>query len=423
MKDTARGTAATATAATPTARTVTATAWLRALEERAPDPARLARGRAYARDGGVEAVRVRAGRLVGFVHGSSPRPYRASLRLPEMGPDEWDAFFRLAAADPAHTAALLDKELPPALAEAARAAGVRLLPEPGELRPGCSCPDPVRPCKHAAALAYRAAALLDADPYVLLLLRGRNEAEIRGALTRGRPAADADEGATGHTTAHTTAAAGAGAGARMPVVGAAEAASRAARVRPPLPEPLPVPEAPAESRAYPSVPGGPSADGLEFLASDAAVRAHAALASGTHPLPRLSVWHDTIRLAATHPRLTGRRTLSPLFASFAKAAGRTPQELTRAAAAWRQGGEAGLAVLDEEWDPPAGGFDRARGALASAGHPRMTIGRNRLTDPSRTVQLRYGRDGCWYPYRSEPGEDDWWPEGPADEDPVRALEG
>ncbi|GAA2077000.1 hypothetical protein GCM10009801_32780 [Streptomyces albiaxialis] len=383
-------------------RSALAAAWLRALEEVAPDAGRLARGRAYARDGGVDAVRVGPGRLVGFVHGSRPRPYRASLRLPELTPGEWDTFLGLAVADPAHTAALLDKELPPALAGEARAAGVRLLPEPGELRPGCSCPDPVRPCKHAAALAHEAAALLDADPFVLLLLRGRPEDELRGELTRRQRAT------------------GEAARPAMPTVPAEVA--RARGVRPPLPEPLPLPEAPAESRSYPSVPGGPSPDGLEFLASDAAVRAHAALVRGTPPLPSLSVWHDTIRLAATHPRLTGRRTLSPLFASFAKAAGRTPQELTRAAAAWRQGAEAGLAALEEAWDPPAGDFDRARGALAAAGRPRMTIWRNRLTDPTHTVQLRYGRDGRWYPYRSDPGEDDWWPEGPAADDPVGALE-
>ncbi|MFG3255608.1 hypothetical protein [Streptomyces sp. NPDC048172] len=381
-------------------------AWLRALEEEAPDPARLTRGRAYARDGGVDAVRIGPGRLVGFVHGSRPRPYRASLRLPELTPEEWDTFLGLTVAEPAHTTALLDRELPPALAGEARAAGVRLLPEPGELRPGCSCPDPVRPCKHAAALGYEAAALLDADPFVLLLLRGRPEAEVRGELKRRQRATGGAERPA------------------MPTVPARTArAARETGVRPRLPEPLPVPEAPAESRSYPAVPGGPSPDGLEFLASDAAVRAHAALAHGEHPLPSLSVWHDTIRLAATHPRLTGRRTLSPLFASFAKAAGRTPQELTRAAAAWRQGGETGLQVLEEEWDPPAGGFDRARGALAAAGRPRMTIRRNRLTDPSHTVQLRYGKDGRWYPYRSDPGEDDWWPEGPAADDPVRALDG
>ncbi|MEW2455714.1 hypothetical protein [Streptomyces albus] len=243
-------------------------------------------------------------------------------------------------------------------------------------------------------------------------------------------------------------------------------------VRPPLPAPLPLPDAPGEAAAYPELPGAPSADALAFLATDAAHRAWHALAAigalgaagaegpddpgaDTDPLPDLSLWHDTIRLAATHPRLTGRRTLSPLFASLARTAGGDALELARAAAAWRQGGPAGLTVLETVWDPPAGDFDRGRSALATLGIT-MTIHHNRLTHPTRPVQLRYGKDGRWYPYRGEPvapaatagptqpgnragsgGRDDdvdrdgdgagpgveWWPEGPAAADPIRALAG
>ncbi|OSC47127.1 hypothetical protein B5181_42380, partial [Streptomyces sp. 4F] len=72
---------------------------------------------------------------------------------------------------PGHIAALLDKELPHSLADC----GVPLLPGPGDLAPQCSCPDSGHPCKHAAALCYQTARLLDADPFVLLLLRGRGE--------------------------------------------------------------------------------------------------------------------------------------------------------------------------------------------------------------------------------------------------------
>ncbi|NGO72305.1 SWIM zinc finger family protein [Streptomyces boncukensis] len=394
-------------AAGATGRDAAGTAWLRALERAAPDSARLARGRAYARGGGVDALRFGPGRVVGYVRGSRPRPYRAQLRMPELAAGEWDALLGTVAARPGLMAALLDRELPPALVEEAAAAGARLLPAPGELSASCSCPDPVRPCKHAAALAYETARLLDGDPFALLLMRGRSESEILDDLSRRQRASGAPE---------------APAPPAPPLLPSVSAdAARATDIRPPPPEPLGVPDPPGEPRGYPSVPGGPSPEALEFLAADAAQRAYAALAHGAHPLPPLSEWQDAVRLAAGHPRLTGRRALSPLFAGLARAAGHTARELTRAAAAWRQGGESGLAALEEPWDPPAGGFDRARGALAAAGLPRMTIGRNRLTDPTGTVQLRYGHDGRWYPYRSDPGADDWWPEGRADPDPTRAL--
>ncbi|MFE0775612.1 SWIM zinc finger family protein [Streptomyces sp. NPDC058861] len=44
--------------------------------------------------------------------------------------------------------------------------------------PHCSCPDWGDPCKHAAALYYQVARLLDHDPFVLLLLRGGGEGEL-----------------------------------------------------------------------------------------------------------------------------------------------------------------------------------------------------------------------------------------------------
>ncbi|MFF4692861.1 hypothetical protein ACFY14_40990, partial [Streptomyces sp. NPDC001307] len=46
-----------------------------------------------------------------------------------------------------------------------------------------------------------------------------------------------------------------------------------------------------------------------------------------------------------------------------------------------QGGAAGLAVLEEEWDPPAGRFDRARPLLLAADLPAFRPWRNRLTHP------------------------------------------
>jgi hypothetical protein len=37
------------------------------------------------------------------------------------------------------------------------------------------------------------------------------------------------------------------------------------------------------------------------------------------------------------------------------------------------------------------------------------------------TQLRYGRDGRWWPYRREGGQ--WVPAGPATDDPAGALAG
>ncbi|MFI1680111.1 SWIM zinc finger family protein [Streptomyces sp. NPDC020607] len=468
-------------------------AWIDALEESALDQARLARGRTYAREGAVDTITVAPGRIVAYVHGSRPRPYRAEIRMRTMLPEHWDRFLDVVATDPARIAALLDKEMPHALADAADRADVPLLPGARELTPSCTCPDRGHPCKHAAALAYQTARLLDADPFVLLLLRGGEEQDLLDELSRRnarRGAAEAaeslrgagaagelrgaeedvagecragDAGATQRHAADTDqqlspvdlqSSAGGGPVLRdgekwppasgpvlrdgeqpppasapvLPGVLAREALGAA--YRSPLPAPLPPPSYPGESPVLPVLPGAPDPTALEFLITDAARRAHTFLtASATavadaDPFPvDASPWHDAVRLAASHPGLTGRRTFSRQFGELARSVGRTAADLSRAAAAWRQGGEAGLAALETPWDPPAGPFDRARGALVAADLPRMTIHRNQLTDAEGTLQLRYGTDGRWYPYRSEPGGGDWWPEGEADVDPVGALAG
>jgi hypothetical protein len=87
-------------------------------------------------------------------------------------------------------AQLLAGEVPPALEDAFRDAGVNLFPSTwGDMRANCNCPDWENPCKHIAAVLYVYADLLDADPWQLLLWRGRTREDIlgplRGAATTG----------------------------------------------------------------------------------------------------------------------------------------------------------------------------------------------------------------------------------------------
>ncbi|MFC8089319.1 SWIM zinc finger family protein [Streptomyces sp. NPDC057301] len=380
-------------------------AWVTALEEGALDPKRLARGRGYAQEGHVDAITVTPGLVLAYVRGSRPRPYRVQVRLRTLEDADWARLLDAVAERPGHIAALLDKEMPQSLADC----GVPLLPGPGDLDPHCSCPDRGHPCKHAAALCYQTARLLDADPFVLLLLRGRGERALLDALSR-RNAARAARAAQEKGPAPQ-------AGVR-----ATDALAPDRRL-PPLPAPLPVPAHPEQPPAYPAAPGGPDPFALDQLATDAAARAHALLGTGRDPVADLTLWQDAVRLAAARPGSGLTAGTRALYSSLSAAADRTPAELARAVAAWRQGGLEGLAVLEEPWDPPAGRFDRARPLLLAADLPAFRPWRNHLTHPRGHVQLRLGRDGLWYPYESEPGHDDWWPRGTPDLDPVGALTG
>ncbi|WSV18714.1 SWIM zinc finger family protein [Streptomyces prunicolor] len=382
-------------------------AWVTALEEGALDPKRLLRGRSYAEKGHVDAITVTPGLVLGYVQGSRARPYRVQVRLRTLDDADWERFLDAAADRPGDIAALLDKEMPKSLAES----GVPLLPGPGDLAPQCSCPDSGHPCKHAAALCYQTARLLDADPFVLLLLRGRGERPLLDALSR-RNATRAARAAQEQEPAP------------LPGVRATDVlAEQGERRLPPLPPPLPMPAHPEQPPAYPAAPGGPDPFALDQLATDAATRAHALLSTGRDPVGGLTLWQDAVRLAAARPGSGLTVTTRSLYASLAKATGRGTPELARAVAAWRQGGIEGLAVLEEPWDPPAGRFDRARPLLLAADLPAFRPWHNHLTHPHGHVQLRLGRDGLWYAYESEPGDEDWWPRGTPDLDPVGALTG
>ncbi|MFF3015122.1 SWIM zinc finger family protein [Streptomyces sp. NPDC057939] len=372
-------------------------AWVAALEARAHDAARLARGRAYATEGHVEAVTVTPGRIVAYVRGSRARPYRTELSLAAFADGEWAELLEAVAADPSALATLLEREVPQSLAET-------ILPGAGELVPRCSCPDTARPpCKHAAALCYRAARLLDQDPFVLLLLRGRGERELLDELARRNAAHAAREQPD---TAPD-----------FPGVPARAAVTRA--VLPPLPAPLAPPPVAGLPPAYPADPGAPDPLALDQLATDAAARALVLLTTGADPTGHLTLWQDAVRLASAHHTAGLTGPARGLYRDLARATGRSTTELARAAAAWRQGGLPALTVLDEPWDPPAGPFDRARPALLAAGLGTFRPERNRLTD--RTRQLRLSREGLWYAYESRADDEDWWPAAAPSPDPVTAL--
>ncbi|MEK8169137.1 hypothetical protein NKH77_02820 [Streptomyces sp. M19] len=100
--------------------------------------------------------------------------------------------------------------------------------------------------------------------------------------------------------------------------------------------------------------------------------------------------------------------------------------MARAVGAWEYGGPAALAVLEERWTPGEEVLARVRGQLDAARErdgrlPRLRADGNRWTAEESGAQLRYGRDGLWWPYREEGGQ--WWPAGPPDRDPAAALDG
>ncbi|MFJ8666558.1 SWF or SNF family helicase [Streptomyces sp. NPDC093600] len=398
------------------ARTWWGRAWLKALEDTALDNQQLKRGRRHARQGAVGAVSVRPGRITAVVKDPDGASYRSDVLLQELSADEWDRLLDLAVDSAGHIAALLDREMPPHLVEDAAAAGLELLPGIGDLDPECSC-EAWDHCPHTAALCYQVARLLDEDPFVLLLMRGRGERAVLGELqersaSRAAPSAAAPREAAAEGVP-------------------AREAFAARDILPPLPAPPELPAAPGEppsldTETVPEPGLDPAA--LEFLATDAAVRAHRMLAEAlAHGLGTgaeraadehdLTVSQDAVRLAAGAPA-------ARIVERLASGSGRRRAELDLATRAWRCGGAAALAVLEEESAPGPELLARAKARLAEAWEDGerpvlRAAGAGRWTVVGAEAQLRLGADGRWWPYRKERGQ--WAPAGPADQDPAAAL--
>src|ERR1700677_996285 len=177
-------------------------AWLDALEQRAQlDPDRLPRGREYAQSGAVAELTLAPGEARAQVQGRKTEPYVVRIRVRRFTDAEWDRVLEAISAQLGHAAALLDGELPPEIADDAASAGLDLLPGGGEIGPRCSCPDDADPCKHSAAACYLVADALDADPFVLLLLRGRSRDQVLAGVRARRRGAPGNDGTAVPATA------------------------------------------------------------------------------------------------------------------------------------------------------------------------------------------------------------------------------
>ncbi|GHH61764.1 putative Zn finger protein [Streptomyces umbrinus] len=385
-------------------------AWLKALEDAALDNQQVKTGRRLARAGAVGAVSVRPGRITAVVQDPDRTSHRADVLLQELSEEQWDRFLGMAVERAGHIAALLDREMPTHLVEDAAAAGVELLPGLGDLEAECDC-DAWDHCGHTAALCYQVARLLDQDPFVLLLMRGRGERELLDELqVRSVPRAGTE--APGQERAYEG-------------VDAAEAYADG-EILPPLPDAPPVPAEPGlppslDTETDPAPGVDPAA--LEFLATQAAREAHRLLAEALREgheqrsiAAELTLAQDAVRLASGIPdtSVTGR---------LAEGSGRDREGLALAVRAWEHGGTAALDVLEADRPVQAETLARARAALESAWEedqrPALRASRNRWTVADGRTQLRLGTDGRWWPYRKERGR--WAPAGPASQDPATAL--
>ncbi|HEY3558408.1 MAG TPA: SWIM zinc finger family protein [Kribbella sp.] len=355
-----------------------ARAWVQAMEDTSLDNGQLRKGRQYANSGQVGTITISPGRITATVYAPEDT-YESAVQVDELSDDDWRRFRQEVATRAGHIAALLDGEMPHDLVEAASDAGIALLPGIGDLDPSCTCDAWELPCQHAAALCYQVAWLLDADPFVLLLLRGRTREDLLDELQAASVVPHTTEAGVAVTDVLTSQVAG-------------------------LPEPPGLPpkvtiDQLAVAGIEPPADLGPAT--LQLLVLDAARRARSLLNALLHgtAVPRpLDERQDTIRLAADFPEL------------------RVDDAMALHIQAWRYGGAPGLDVLEHTWSPDPSDVNRARTELEAADDDlTITASANRLTLGADT-QLRLDHEGRWHPYRLV--DDTWTPIGTPSRDPL-----
>lgn len=168
-------------------------AWVRAVEEAAYAEADLSAARALARQGHVGQIATEPGRFVASVEDRRGL-WTVAGSVPVLDRRDLDLLVEAVAAEAGRIAALLAGDLPYGLVEHADEAGVELLPYGAELGSSCTCDHWADPCVHALAVLQQLTWLIEADPFVLLQLRGLPRDDLLARLhERAGPAQVEDD--------------------------------------------------------------------------------------------------------------------------------------------------------------------------------------------------------------------------------------
>ena len=162
---------------------------MRAVEEAAYAEARPARGRALARAGGVGGDHGRARAGSGRGRGRRRRLDGRRSRAGARRGRRVGASSRRSPPRPAGSRALLAGDLPLGWSSTPRRPASSCCPTAASSGSACTCAAWIDPCPHALAVLYQLAWLVDADPFVLLQLRGLARDELLPGCTRAGPTA------------------------------------------------------------------------------------------------------------------------------------------------------------------------------------------------------------------------------------------
>ncbi|VXD16629.1 SWIM zinc finger family protein [Planktothrix paucivesiculata] len=157
------------------------------------DPARLGRGRSYARNGKILKSSIDQNRITATVKGSinpyfgvykEPR-YKINIEITPISSSDWSKAIKVLSSKASFVSKLLMNEVPNNIEDVFSDLGLHLLPQSEkDFKTTCSCPDWSNPCKHIAGVYYLVASQLDDDPFLLFQLRGLSKDVLKAELSQ-----------------------------------------------------------------------------------------------------------------------------------------------------------------------------------------------------------------------------------------------
>lgn len=127
-------------------------------------------GLEFARKGQTALLDIEPARIIAEVQDVEARPHAIRIEFTPIGREDWNRVVNSMAREARYAAKLVSGDISEEIAEPFAAAGIALLPEPGEVSIRCGCGR--SGCRHLATVAYLVAERMEQDPLLVLTLRG-----------------------------------------------------------------------------------------------------------------------------------------------------------------------------------------------------------------------------------------------------------
>ncbi|MFI6396220.1 hypothetical protein [Nonomuraea sp. NPDC050540] len=166
-----------------------ALAWVLAFQQATRSDAVLQQGHSiHAADGAPAVLNSSPGRVSAEISPHHTAPARATIHITLLNLAE-QQIIAAALADGPLRAAVLKGQRPAALADPAHTGGIPLVPRAKDLSFACECAQ--APCQHTAALGHALTERLQANPALMMSLRGLSHRQLTGLLQAQPTAAPA----------------------------------------------------------------------------------------------------------------------------------------------------------------------------------------------------------------------------------------